>query len=50
MGYSGLLATATSVRLPMGLGAHVDWVLLAGIGAMVGGGLLAQIAWGKPHQ
>jgi LPXTG-motif cell wall-anchored protein len=31
--------------LPFGLHMHANWLLLAGIAALIGGGLLIQITW-----
>jgi hypothetical protein len=46
MGYSGRLSLArVDSYLPFGLHMHANWLLLAGIAALIGGGLLIQITW-----
>lgn len=46
MGTPGPLSVAwTNVHSSASLPVHVDWLLLAGIVAMISGGLLFQISW-----
>lgn len=38
-----------SAHLPPDFPVHLDWLLLIGIVAMIGGGLLVQTTWRNQH-
>jgi len=44
-GQTDSAATRSAALAPPAM--HVDWVLLAGLVCIVGGGLLIQITWGR---
>lgn len=50
MGYSGSLSrSGMGGQLLTGLPLHVDWILLAGMAAVLGGSLLIQSTWANQH-